>query len=150
LPFLHFFWCITQRSPHVVTKVYYMSMSWVATDSQTNGPRLQCKGFLHKCPLLHHVVQVIHKVFSQSMMSFPHSTKQDTQHIAFLISKQSSPYQTCGGTSCPRVSTSKIRSLAYSSTTCHADINHLHNSNRCSNHNIDPHTVTSHLDGWKT
>jgi hypothetical protein len=42
----------------------------------------------------------------------PHSSEQDTQPIAFLISKQVVPYQTRGGTCCPGVSTPKIRSLA--------------------------------------
>jgi hypothetical protein len=79
-----------------------------------------------------------------------HSTEQDTQHIVFLISKQSVPYRTRGGTCCPGVSTPKIRSLADSSTTCHDGINHLHHSNHCSNHNIDPHTINSDHDKWKT
>jgi hypothetical protein len=80
----------------------------------------------------------------------PHSTEQDTQPKAFLISKQVVPYWTHGVTCCPGVSTPKIRFIAYSSTTCHDGINHLHHPNRCSNHNIDPHTVRSHLDSWKT
>jgi hypothetical protein len=33
--------------------------------------------------------------------SHPHSTEHDTQHIAYLISKQADPYRTCGGTCCP-------------------------------------------------
>jgi hypothetical protein len=87
---------------------------------------------------------------SQSYDAILHSTEQDTQPIAFLISRQVVPYRICGGTYCPGVSTPKIWSLADSSTTCHDNINHLHYSNRCSNHNIDPHTVNSHLHGWKT
>jgi hypothetical protein len=79
-----------------------------------------------------------------------HPTKQDTLPIVFLISRQVIPYRTCGDTCCPGVSTPKIWSLADSSTTCHEDINHLHNSNHCSNHSIDPHTVNSHLNGWET
>jgi hypothetical protein len=79
-----------------------------------------------------------------------HSTKQDTQPIVFLISRQVIPYQTHGGICCPGVFTHKIRSLADLSTTCHDDINHLHHSNHCSNHIIDPHTINSHLDGWGT
>jgi hypothetical protein len=47
-------------------------------------------------------------------------------------------------------STPKIRSLADSSTICHVGINHLHHSNHCSNHSIDPHMVHSHLNEWKT
>jgi hypothetical protein len=107
--------------------------------------------------LLHHMVQADHKVshkvcdiYDKNNDAHPHSTEQDTQPIAFLISKQVIPYQTRGDTCCPGVSTSKIQFLIDSSTTCHDDINHLHHSNRCSNHNIDPHTVISHLDGWKT
>jgi hypothetical protein len=79
-----------------------------------------------------------------------HSSEQDTQPIAFLISKQVISYQTRGGICCPGVSTPKIRSLADSSTTCHDSINHLYHSNRCSNHNIDPYTINSLLDEWKT
>jgi hypothetical protein len=80
----------------------------------------------------------------------PHSTKHDTQPIAFLISRQAVSYRTCGDTYCPRVSTLKILSLADSSTTCHDSINHLHNCIHSSNHNIHPHVAKSHLDGWKT
>jgi hypothetical protein len=34
--------------------------------------------------------------------SHPHSTEHDTQPIAYLISKQTVPYQTRSGTCCPR------------------------------------------------
>jgi hypothetical protein len=80
----------------------------------------------------------------------PHSTKQDTQPIPFLISKQVVLYRTRGGTCCPRGSTPKIQSLADSSTTYHDGINHLHHSIRCSIHMIDPYTITSHINGWKS
>jgi hypothetical protein len=106
-----------------------------------------------KGPLLHHVVQADHKVchmYDIKNDAHPHTTEQETQHITFLISKQVVSYQTRGGTSCPGVFTPKIQSLANSSTTCHDGIKHLHHSNCCSNHSMDPHTVTSHLDGWKT
>jgi hypothetical protein len=82
--------------------------------------------------------------------AIPHPIEQDTLCIVFLISRQAVPYRTRGGTCCTRVSTPKIRSLADLSTTCHNGINHLNLSNHCSNHNIDPHMVMSHLDGWKT
>jgi hypothetical protein len=85
----------------------------------------------------------------ESPCQFP-LLRASTQPLVFLISKQVAPYRTCGGTYCPGVSTPKIRSLADSSTTCYDGINHLHHSNHCSNHNIDPHMVKSHLDGWKT
>jgi hypothetical protein len=77
----------------------------------------------------------------------PHSTEQDTQPISSLISKQAVPYWTHGGSYCPEVST---HFLADSSTTSHDCINHLHHSNRGSNHSIGPHMAKSHLDGWKT
>jgi hypothetical protein len=49
----------------------------------------------------------------------PHSTGHDTQPIAYLISKQAVPYRTRGGTCCPGVSTSKIRSRADLCMTSH-------------------------------
>jgi hypothetical protein len=79
-----------------------------------------------------------------------HSSTQDTQSIVFQISKQAAPYWTRASTCCPGVSTLKIRSLEDSSTTLHDGINHLHHSIHCSQHNIDPHTVNSHLNGWET
>jgi hypothetical protein len=79
-----------------------------------------------------------------------HPIEQDTLPIVFLISRQAVPYQTRGGTCCHGLSTPKIRSLADSSTTCYDSINHLHYSNHYSNHNINPHTVNSHLDEWET
>jgi hypothetical protein len=81
----------------------------------------------------------ISQIMSQTMMSFPHSTEQDTLPIVFLISRQVIPYRTCGGTCCSGVSTPKIQSLAESSTTCHDSINHLYHFNHCSNHSTDPH-----------
>jgi hypothetical protein len=132
---------MTQRLLHVVTKVYYRSMSCFATVSPI-GPACSAKVSPTgpSCTMWawsnHHAIS--------------HSSEQDTQTIVFLISKQVAPYGTRGGTCCPGVSTPKIRSLAYSSTTCHDGINHLNHSNHCSNHNIDPHTVNSHLDEWET
>jgi hypothetical protein len=79
-----------------------------------------------------------------------HSSEHDMLPIVFLISKQAAPYWTCGGTCCPRVSTPNIRFIADSRNTCHDGINHLHHTNHCSNHSIDPHPVKSHLKGWKT
>jgi hypothetical protein len=63
-------------------------------------------------PLLHLVDQITFCVF-------PHTTKQDSQPTASLISKQAIPYRTHGDTCCPRVSTPKTRSLADSSMTNH-------------------------------
>jgi hypothetical protein len=114
---------------------------------------LQCYGFPSKGPLLHHVVRAYLKVchmYDTKNDAHPHITEQDTNPIALLISKQAIPYWTRGGTCYPGVSTPKIRCLADLSTTCHDGINHLHHSNHCSDHSIDPHMVTSHLDRWKT
>jgi hypothetical protein len=82
--------------------------------------------------------------------AIPHSIEENTLPIAFLISRQVVPYWTRGGKCCPGVSTPKIQSLADLTTTCHDGINHLHHSNHCSSHNINPHTVNSHLNGWET
>jgi hypothetical protein len=73
--------------------------------------------------------------YRYSHTSSAHPTRQLTR--AFLISQQVIPYWTCGGTCCLGVSTRKIQFLADSNTTCHDEINHLHPSNHCSNHNID-------------
>jgi hypothetical protein len=62
-----------------------------------------------------------------------------TQPIAYLVSKEVIPYQTCDDPCCPRLSIAKIRSVADLITTCHDSINHIHHSNHCSNHNIEPH-----------
>jgi hypothetical protein len=134
LPWLHFLGCMAQRSLHVFTKIYYRSMSCFAMVLWTSGPHLQCKGFPHKCPLLHNVAQEGHKVWCHF-----HSTEHDTQPIVYLISKQVVPYRTRGGTCCPGVSTPKIQSLPDSSTSCCDGINHLHHCNHCSNHSINHH-----------
>jgi hypothetical protein len=92
--------------------------------------------------VVHADQKVCHKVchmYDTKNVAHPHSSEQDTQPIPFLISKQAIPYRTHDGTCYPGVSTPKIRYLADSSTTCHDDISHLHHSNHCSNHNIDPH-----------
>jgi hypothetical protein len=136
---------MAQRSLHTITKVHYRSMSCFAMVSSTKSPACSAKVSLTKGPSCTMWVRHFTKYDAIS-----HSTKQDMLPIVFLISKQVVPYRTRGGTCYPRVTTSKIRSLADSSTTCHDGINHLHHSNYCSNHIIDPHTINSHLDGWKT
>jgi hypothetical protein len=121
-------------------------------DSPAKGPACSAKDFLVKgpsCTMWFKQVTKYVTCMTQRMMHIP-TQPSKTQPIAFLISKEVVPYRTRRGTCCPGVSTLKIWSLAYSSTTCHDGINHLHHSNRCSNHRIDPHTVISHIDGWKT
>jgi hypothetical protein len=60
------------------------------------APAYSAKVSRTKWPLLHHVVQMGH-----TDRSHPNSTEHDTQHIAYLISKQAVPYRTRGGTYCP-------------------------------------------------
>jgi hypothetical protein len=73
--------------------------------------------------------------------SHPHSTEHDTQPIAYIISKQTVPYRTHGGTYCPRGSTPKIRSLANSSMTSHVTWRNPTVSTipTLLEHSIDPH-----------
>jgi hypothetical protein len=81
---------MAQRSLHAITKVYYMSMPYFATDSPSKAPLAVLSIPLQR-PLLHRVVQAFHKVchmYDMKKNAHPHSTEQDTQPIAFLISKQ--------------------------------------------------------------
>jgi hypothetical protein len=96
-----------------------------------NGPACSADISHTKWPLLHHVVQAVHKEChkdgSQRQVtktghkdeSHAHSTEHDTQPIAYLISKQVIPYRTHSGTCCPGGSTPKIWSLADPSMTSH-------------------------------
>jgi hypothetical protein len=136
-----------------LTKVYYRSTSCLAMNSPAKGPACSAKDSPAKRPSCTVWFRRITKYFTKydtKNDANPHSTEQDTQPTIFLISKQAVPYQTYGGTCCLGVSTPKIRSVADSSTTWHYSINHLHHFNHCSNHNIDPHTVNSHINGWNT
>jgi hypothetical protein len=83
-----------------------------------------------------YVTKYDHKVWCS-----PHSTEHDTPPIAYLISKQTVPYRTRGGTCCPGVPTPKIRSLVDSSMTNHFTwwVPPSLPFQPCSNHNIDPH-----------
>jgi hypothetical protein len=97
-------------------------------------------------PLLHLVDQITSCVF-------PHITEQDSQPTTSLISRKAIPYQTCGGTYCPRVSTPNTQTLADSDIT-----NYITWQNPIvSTIPTHPQTmasiltmVTSHHDGWKT
>jgi hypothetical protein len=83
-----------------------------------SGPACNAEVSRTKWPLLHHVVQAVHKECHKDK-SHPHSTEHDTQPIIYLISKQAVPYRTCGGICCPRGSTPKIWSLVDPSMTSH-------------------------------
>jgi hypothetical protein len=140
---------MAQRSLHAIAKVYYRSTSYFATDSSSKGLACSAKNSPAKGPSC----TMWERCFTKYVIKYgviPHPTEQDTLSIAFLISRQVIPYLTRGATCCHSGSTPNIRSLADSSTTCLDGINHLHHSNHCSNHNFDPHTINSYLDGWKT
>jgi hypothetical protein len=133
----------------LLTKVYYRSTSYFAMDSTAKGPTCSAKDSPAKGPscimLFRQITKYVTKYDTKNDAN-PHSIEEDTQHIAFLISKQVILYRTRGGTCCPGVSTPMTRYLADLNTTWHDDINHLHHSNHCSNHSIDSHTVNSYLD----
>jgi hypothetical protein len=65
-----------------------------------SGPACNAEVSHTQRPLLHHVVQAVHKE-GHTDRSHPHSNEHDTQPITYLISKQVIPYQTRGGTCCP-------------------------------------------------
>jgi hypothetical protein len=72
-----------------------------------------------------------------------------TQPIAYLISKQAIPYQTCADTCCPEVSTPMTRSLADSSMTNHITwrilmVSTISNLAQSTTSNLT--TITSHHD----
>jgi hypothetical protein len=101
-------------------------MSCFAMVFRTNGPACSAKVSRTNIPSctmwFRHVtkyeVREITK-YGHKIWCHPHSTEHNTQPIAYLISKQVVPYRTRGGTCCPKVSTSKIPSLADSSMTNH-------------------------------
>jgi hypothetical protein len=113
---------MAQRSLHVVTKVYYRSISCFATVSWHTVPLAVLRFPAQSGPFctmwFRQFTQNITKTFHKDRIH-PHSTEHDTQPIAYLISKQVILYRTRGGTCCPVVSTPKIQSLADSSMTNH-------------------------------
>jgi hypothetical protein len=58
--------------------------------STHSGPACSAEVSRTQWPLLHHVVQAVHIEY-QTDRSHPHSIEHDTQHIAYLISKQVIP-----------------------------------------------------------
>jgi hypothetical protein len=119
---LHFLWCMSQRSLHAITKLYYRSMPCFATVLEKWSPLAVLRFPAQSGPsctmwfrqFTKNVTKTDHKV-----LCHPHSTEHDTQPIAYPISKQVVPYQTRGGTYCPGVSTPKIQSLVDLSMTSH-------------------------------
>jgi hypothetical protein len=113
---------MAQRSLHVVTKIYYRSMSSLLQFSTHSGPACGAEVSRTQWPLLHHVVQAVHiecHTDGSHRQEPSHSTEHDTQHIAYLISKQVVPYRTRSDSCCPVVSTPKIRSLVDLSIISH-------------------------------
>jgi hypothetical protein len=82
-----------------------------------------------------------------------HSSKQDTLPTASLISKQAVPYQICGDTYCPEVSTPMTQSLADSIKTNHITwriptASTILNLAQTTSSNLT--MIISHPNGWKT
>jgi hypothetical protein len=92
---------MSQRSLHVITKVYYGSYDKI------------CQGSTQ----YHSITKVSRG--THGTMPNSHSSEQGTLPTASLISKQVVPYRTCGGTCCPMVSTPKTQSSIDSSMTNH-------------------------------
>jgi hypothetical protein len=85
--------------------------------------------------------------------SSPHTIEQGSQPTTSLISTQVVPFQKCGGTYCPIVSTPKTQSLADSSMTIHntlwdPTVSTIPTLAQTTTSNLT--TVTSHHDGWNT
>jgi hypothetical protein len=97
---LHFLWCMAQRSLHVITKIYYTSISCFAMVSPTKGHACSAKVSPTKGPSCTMWVRHFRKYVIKYDAN-THSTEQDTLPIVFLISKQVIPYLTHGGTYCP-------------------------------------------------
>jgi hypothetical protein len=117
---------------------YSFPWPWVPTSTAKVSSWLE--------PLLHLMDQITSCVF-------PHTAEQDSQSTTSLISKQAIPYQTCGGTCCPGVSTPKTRSLADSSMTNHITWQNPIISTSPTHAQTTASiltTVTSHHGGWKT
>jgi hypothetical protein len=113
---------MAQRWLHTIIKVYYRTMSCFAMVPRRTVPACNAKVSHTKWPPLHHMVQAVHKDchkdWSQSMVPSPLNRAWHTAY-SLPISKQTVPYRTRGGTSCPVVSTPKIRYLADLSLTIH-------------------------------
>jgi hypothetical protein len=113
---------MAQRSLHVVTKVYYMSMSCFAMVSRQTAPLTVLRFPTHSGPFcgmwFRQFTQNVTKTDHKDR-SHPHSSEHDTQPIAYLISKQVVPYRSRDGTYCPGVCTPITQFLVDSSMTKH-------------------------------
>jgi hypothetical protein len=84
---------------------------------------------------------LLHLVDQNTSCTFPHTSEQDSQPTASLISKQAIPYRTRGGTYCPKVSTPKTQSLADLSMPTHYT---------WWNPTVSTIPILAQTDGWKT
>jgi hypothetical protein len=130
---------LLQRSTTGVSQ----ALLWFSCDS---GPACSAKDSLWVEPLLHLVDQITFCIFL-------HTTEQDSQPIASLISKQAVSYRTPGSTCCSGVSSPKTRSLADLSITNHntwwnPTVSTIATHAQTTASNLT--TVTSHHNGWNT
>jgi hypothetical protein len=117
---------------------YGFPWPWVPTSSAKVSSYLE--------PLLHLVDEIMFCVF-------PHTTEQDSQPIAALISKEVITYETRGGTCCPGVSTPKTWSVVDSCMTNHISswiptVSTIPSVGQTIASNLT--MVNSYHDGWKT
>jgi hypothetical protein len=105
---------MTQRSLHVIIKVYYGSYARLSEGST----RYHSNAKVSRGSTRYHGPSCT--VWAEaSNYANSHSSEQGTLPTTSLISKQAISYRTHGGTYCPGVSTHKIQSLADSSMTNH-------------------------------
>jgi hypothetical protein len=135
---------MSQRSLHAVMKGNYRSMSCFATVSRQMAPLAVLWYPTQSGPFctmwFRQFTQNVTKIDHKDR-SHPHSTEHDTQPIAHLISKQTVPYRTSGGTCCPgclllRFGPEQIRAWQATSPDRIQLSPPFH---PCSNHSIDPH-----------
>jgi hypothetical protein len=145
---------MAQRSLYVVTK--FRSISYFATVFWQMAPLAVLRFTAYSDPFC----TIWFSQFTQNVtksdhkdMSHPHSMEHDTQPIAYLISRQSVPYQTRGDTCCSGVSTPMTQFLADSSMTNYITwrisiVSTISNLAQTTISNLT--TVTSHHDRCKT
>jgi hypothetical protein len=148
MPFLHFLWCMAQRSLCAITKIYYGSyarLSWGSTWYHSNAKVSRDSTWYHDPSCIMWAWTNDHAT--------SHSSEQGTLSTSSPISMQAIPYRTRGGTSCPGVSIPKIWTVVDSSMTNHITwqsptISTIPSNSQITISNLT--TVTSHHNGWKT
>jgi hypothetical protein len=139
---------MTQRSLHVIIKVYYGSYARLSEGST----RYHSNAKVSRGSTRYHGPSCT--VWAEaSNYANSHSSEQGTLPTTSLISKQAIPYWTHGGTYCPGVSTPMTWSLADLSMTNHITwqipaVSTIPNLAQTTASNLT--TVTSHHDRWNT